>query len=339
MFTMPLSPLIVNKTSGDWMWTAASVLSLHGSSRLQFDPSLDIDFDGESDDVKQSGLSMLERYVSKLLEASFEDSSLFWHYALRHVPSPSLVCADRDHSSKRDPDGSNFVRFEDDANISAPANAPNVWDFIPGNSSIPAYGYAAFPLGAAGSECFCGWARGPPDHPTWCQIPEAICRDMDFPVCTYDPSTEGGDIAIALIMDAWPSKAPAAAPGREWTCPHMDLSDSWGIMSAKDTQEWILRGNAKVQLSELLRSGNLDALCVDTLVKVVTLQNFEQGAPGCAWAASRPCAGTRRRMAESGPPSAWRRCFRQMTRSPPALDSTGDHTLMCLQKSGTVLKS
>ena len=244
---MPLAPLTVNKTSGDWMWTAASVLSLHGSPRLQFDPALDVDFDAPSEEVRQSGLSMLERYVSKLLEASFEDSSLFWHYAVRHVPSPSLTCAG-DHASKR---SRSNVQFDNDMGMDdIPAFLPSL------DQPVPAHGYAAFPLGSARSECFCGWDRDALDRGL-CVVPAAICQDMGFPVCTFEPGTENGNVVTARILEAWASKAPAAEPGREWQCPHLDLSDSWGIQSARDTQEWMLSGSARVQASELLRAGEI----------------------------------------------------------------------------------
>jgi len=113
---MPLAPLVVNKTSGDWMWTAASVLGLRSSPKLEFDPALDINFDAPDDDeIKSSGLSMLERYVGKLLEASFEDSTLFWHYAMRHVPSPSLMCARNYTATNRK--ANVYMAFANDAKV------------------------------------------------------------------------------------------------------------------------------------------------------------------------------------------------------------------------------
>lgn len=253
MFTMPLAPLVVNKTSGDWMWTAASVLSLHGSPSLEFDPALDVDFDGASPDLaKASGLSMLERYVAKLLEASFEDSSLFWHYAMRHVPSESLVCASVDHSSKLNSDGS-FLSFVNDADIPPDEDTNrSILEFLPDNQTIPAYGYAAFSLGAAASTCFCGWARVPPPS-TLCQIPTPICQDMQFGACTFDPATEEGRAALSMILDAWPAKAPSAQV--EWPCPIVDLSDAWGIMGDAEAADWISKGSRSVRVSQVLRAG------------------------------------------------------------------------------------
>lgn len=158
MFTMPLAPLVVNKSSGDWMWTAATVLGLR-TPKLQFNPSLPKNFDkkmenndGQSD---ADGLSMLERYVSKLLDASFADSSLFWHYAMRHVPSPSLMCA-KPAKSLQKPPGTK-IKYYNDVNLPA-ADLAQAMPFTSENNNIPMHGYGAFAIGAnEGQGCFSGW--------------------------------------------------------------------------------------------------------------------------------------------------------------------------------------
>ena len=190
MFTMPMAPLVVNQTSGDWMWTAASVLGLR-SPKLEFDPSLPKDFDGD-ETANDSGLSMLERYVAKLLDASFADSSLFWHYAMRHVPSPSLMCAkvsdcvsllmfahcltmflEQDYSSTNyKPAGTN-MQFSNDAGIPSDTSNPSITTNLP--SDVPVHGYGAFPLGGAATTCFCGWTRVVVGTAVWCQVPVAAC--------------------------------------------------------------------------------------------------------------------------------------------------------------------
>jgi hypothetical protein len=172
MFTMPLSPLILNRTSGDWMWTAASVLSLR-TPKLEFDPTLSNDFDG-NEDAKEGGLSMLERYVMKLLDESFSDSSLFWHYAMRHVPSQSLMCA-KDYSSTTHKPANIKMAFQNDAEIPSDASNPNIMLNLPSNS-IPMHGYGAFPIG--GALCLCSWARVLVGSVTWCQVPPAICTSL-----------------------------------------------------------------------------------------------------------------------------------------------------------------
>jgi hypothetical protein len=86
MFTMPMASI---KVDDHLSWTVSSVLGLR-TDALQFDPTLATDF-GSVPLTEINGLSMLERYVNKLLEDSFSRSPTFWHYAVRHVPSDSQV--------------------------------------------------------------------------------------------------------------------------------------------------------------------------------------------------------------------------------------------------------
>jgi hypothetical protein len=86
MFTMPMTPIQIDEHQS---WTVSSVLGLR-TDALKFDPALETDFGGIPP-TELSGLSMLERYVNKLLQDSFTDSPTFWHYAMRHVPSDSQV--------------------------------------------------------------------------------------------------------------------------------------------------------------------------------------------------------------------------------------------------------
>jgi hypothetical protein len=86
MFTMPMSSI---KIDDHLAWTVSSVLGLR-TDALKFDPTLATDF-GTKSIIELDGLSMLERYVNKLLEDSFSRSPTFWHYAVQHVPSDSQV--------------------------------------------------------------------------------------------------------------------------------------------------------------------------------------------------------------------------------------------------------
>ena len=255
---MPMAPLVLNRTSGDWMWTAASVLSLR-TPKLEFDPALGKDFDG-SEEGASSGLSMLERYVIKLLDASFSDSSLFWHYAMRHVPSPSLMCA-KDYSSTNYKASGTRVAFVNDADLPS-----EVWQKVPSNS-VPMHGYGAFPLGGASSACFCGWNRVTVAGVAWCEIPSAICRHPSVSYHTTNAQcryrgTEARQV-ISKILDAWPSSAPQAAARNSsaaWSCPELDLSDAWGIMPDRDADAWIesnrsVSGTPSFRISELVRAG------------------------------------------------------------------------------------
>jgi hypothetical protein len=114
------------------------------------------------------------------------------------------------------------------------------------------HGYGAFPLGGARSMCFCGW---PAFSSTLCTIPTATCRALQFASCLYNPSKQEGQAVLSQIVSAW--SAPTAM---EWECPELDLSDAWGIVSAKDSDAWIASGSSSVnnpamKVSELLRAG------------------------------------------------------------------------------------
>lgn len=196
------------------MWTAASVLSLR-TPKLEFDPALPKDFDGDQS-AKDSGLSMLERYVAKLLDASFVDSSLFWHYAMRHVPSPSLTCAKDYASTNYKPPGT-YMQFYNDAGIPFDANNSDVMSSIPGNT-MRMHGYGAFPLGGAASACFCGWDRTGADS---CQIPAEVCSALQLPSCQYRMGTQAEEDALTSILNAW--EARASTSSTPWSCPELDL--------------------------------------------------------------------------------------------------------------------
>ncbi len=257
MFTMPLAPLTLNETSGDWMWTAASVLSLR-SPKLAFDPSLPKDFDisGGSDDVKNSGLSMLERYVSRLLDASFDDSSLFWHYAMRHVPSQSLVCAKDYTSTNHKPSGTTMPYYNDAGLEQA------ILSYLPSatnrTESIAMLGYGAFPIGSIPTSCMCGWPKVTSQQPSSfkCQIPANICAVIQKTDCTYDPFTSQGKATLKLILDSWGTYSANQA----WECSDVDLSDAWGIVSQPEADSWIASGAGTAgytqsKVSQLLRAG------------------------------------------------------------------------------------
>jgi hypothetical protein len=259
MFTMPMRPLVVDQVTGDWMWTAASVLNLRTPS-LAFDPTLSKEFAGST----SSGVSMLETYVQKLLENSFQDSSMFWHYALRHVPSESISCAK--HIVTNNVPAESIIQFSN----SNTDGIPDIdMDRIP---SIKMHGYAAHALGTVSSDCFCGWTRVD-DH---CEIPQDICSDTGYinsqPDCKYEIGTTAGRDIIATALSMWAEKGSwggdDAHDGR-WPCPDIDMSDSWGIVSTYEADNWIMNtaSNMDINVADLiaagragLRIGNIDLL-------------------------------------------------------------------------------
>jgi hypothetical protein len=258
MFTMPMAPLVLNSTSGDWMWTAASALGLR-SQGLEFDPDLvnSDEFGADGSDADQGdGLSMLERYVSRLLDASFRDSSLFWHYAMRHVPTPSLACA-RDEQQYDPPSKGSPMAVVNDIGLPDAEIRQHIPSEGETGTGIPAFGYDAFPLGGVGSTCLCGWEK----QNSRCIVPANICSDLGIPPadCWYDDGNQ--DEVTGRILDAWPLfniwEGALPLSNGTWRCPYMDLSDAWGIVSADDADAWI-RGDAaarRLTVSSLLRAG------------------------------------------------------------------------------------
>jgi hypothetical protein len=252
IFTMPMSPLVVNKASGDWMWTAASVLALRTPS-MQFDPATPSD---TIDKNNYEGLSMMELYVQKLLSRSFEDTALFWHYAMRHVPSDSLLCASYVAESAANPiqNGAKLDFFLDPTLSQLDPNLLT----IARNASIPMQGYSAFTLGGIiDQDCLCGWTK----VAKICQIPAIICREAAlFPNCSYPINTTQGWQTIQKILDAWKDDE-----NLQWPCPSMDFSDSWGVVPGRHSDEWIAKSASStpssqrrylnVSLSEVIRSG------------------------------------------------------------------------------------
>jgi hypothetical protein len=77
----------------------------------------------------------------------------------------------------------------------------------------------------------------------------------------YTIGTQSSRELLGRILDMWATRAPAAAAsGSPWECPDMDLSDSWGIVSSKESTSWIVSGrNAAgtpaASVSELLIAG------------------------------------------------------------------------------------
>lgn len=243
MFTMPMHPVTIKDISGEnyEMWTTASALSLREPS-LAFDFTLPKNFDGTEDDGR--GLSMLERYVDKLLQLSFSESSLFWHYALRHVPSDSLACV-RAGKTKTPPENSK-VTFVNDAGID---EIPDISADL-GDLAFPMHGYAAWPIGDVNKTCFCGWKMT--GGGTTCTVPTPICTGMGLASCTYTHGSADGWAIINDILLQWPDKG-----NETWECPDTDLSDAWGIFPDDEGDKWLNAnsGSTTVKVAKLIASG------------------------------------------------------------------------------------
>jgi hypothetical protein len=228
MFTMPMATIVVDDHDS---WTIASVLGLRNPT-LEFDPTLESDFDGQ----ESHGLSMLEKYVNKLLESSFSNSPMFWHYAMRHVPSNSLVC----HSEKSLAKSERLLKFD---------STEFDEEDLPVIPPIPLYGYDAFTLGGVDKQCFCGWELNSQNE---CIIPSAICIDTaQSPElgCKYAHGSDALRVFTTWLVENWNASG-------SWQCPENDLSDSWGVIPSDQVDQWIQGDNSlQLRVAHLLAIG------------------------------------------------------------------------------------
>lgn len=85
-------------------------------------------------------------------------------------------------------------------------------------------GYSAFPLGGVDHECFCGWEYSS----NFCIPPSEVCLGVtNSSSCPYKLSDQEVWVSNALKM--WSNS-------NGWSCPDMDLSDSWGIVTNNHAQ-------------------------------------------------------------------------------------------------------
>lgn len=288
MFTMPLRPAFVQDAAsggeGDWMWTAAGAMAESSDGEQvgpPFDPVRAAGSSGEEDTATTgNGLSALETHVRALLRPSFLGTSTFWHYAMRHVPSDSLVCARE--ASRPASRASSFIRY---ANKSPEFPLLNM-SRVP---SIKLKGYDHGSLGEAGVSCFCGWdslALG--NGQVACTVPAQVCASLPEDLrstlpspCAYHHGTRLADeTLLPAILEMW---AAEASSGEGWQCPSMELSDGWGLVSNEKANDWILSkaGDLEVRVASLAHSGRAGLMLgnVDTLEK--------QAAREGVWPSSR----------------------------------------------------
>lgn len=96
------------------MWSLVDVGELRARG-LEFDPTANVDFEDVHATEDRSNLSMLEKYVRRLLKSAYHSSPLFWHHAMRHAPSDSLVCKNSYESNRKS--GGSSIKFKNIQNI------------------------------------------------------------------------------------------------------------------------------------------------------------------------------------------------------------------------------
>ena len=255
MFTLPMTQIDLNgdtEESVASMWSLVDVVELRALG-LEFDPVANVNFEDVHVPDDGSNLSMLERYVRRLLKSAYHTSPLFWHHAMRHTPSESLFCKGS-YEEERKTSGAS-IHFKNLQDIQVPALnnlRPIAWQ-----------GINAHPVGATGVDCLCGWRI----LDSMCQVPTEICIILsNTSNCNYlADSVIHANRMEALVRNQWTSHA--AAPG--WVCPEMDMSDAWGILPSVGLPQWFQNSGNSIEVSvgELLvrgraglRVGNIDSL-------------------------------------------------------------------------------
>ena len=168
-------------------------------------------------DPFDGNMSRIEEYVRAFTAEALDRSPLFRHYAPRHAPSDSQMCASGPGADQ----SQGAVTW--DSFVQAGATLlDNSKGALP---PLPAYGPQRFRVGEAG--CLCGW----PMAQGRCQAPAgatcaAVCRLVPCAACWYNASLDAG---LAASFD------PA------WSCPAVEVSTHWGVLDADATELWLAR--------------------------------------------------------------------------------------------------
>jgi len=208
VFTMPMGS--IRSKEDDMDQITISTIKQMTDEGIIFDPTMDTDFDNRQQ-FELPGLGMLERYVNRLLEHSFKKSSTFWSYALRHVPSDSLVC-----SQTRDiPSLGKTLKWSDAGSYLQNGNVLQ---------EIVLHGYGAFPLGGVNaSVCMCAWELDTANH---CLIPAHLCEALgQSENCKFALHSAELSNIYDRIIAYWDANGMTG-----YECPESDMSDSWGIV-------------------------------------------------------------------------------------------------------------
>ena len=155
---------------------------------------------------KTLNLTYTEDWIRSLMLDAYGKSPIFWHYSMRHTPSPSTMCQ---------------------RTAPSPLNLSSASNIAP----LSSFGWDALTLGGVGLDCYCGWWF----NATHCQPPEPVCALL-YQVAYGGPSQyqrcvlhKAGDFDMegamrsleAYLNGQWPSS---------WSCPSFMASDHWGFL-------------------------------------------------------------------------------------------------------------
>ena len=172
-------------------------------------------------------LTYAEEWVQALMTEAYRKSPLYWHYSMRHAPSPSAVCA---RGPQFYPTGTMMMMMAPSSSSSRTAAAAAA-----AANNISQFGWAALTLGGQGSDCFCGWWR----NATHCAPPPALCAALvEF---EYNARTAAlCPLYAASEFDVEPAVRALLASGQpwEWPCPALMASDHWGFLGTAGADPW-----------------------------------------------------------------------------------------------------
>ena len=167
----------------------------------QFDP-----ITGKS---QTPNITYTEEFIQALTVEAYKSSPLFWHYNVRHAPSPSEVC-------KR-----------------TIPRRPQEKTFPVGKNQATQMGFSSMALGGLnGVDCYCGWWA--PSSSTECKIPDDLCTSLvqiiGFRRICIDQNRTYNSISdhktVLAAIDALKSKQPDL----QYPCQSLQISEHWGLM-------------------------------------------------------------------------------------------------------------
>ena len=166
-------------------------------------------FDPVTGKSQTPNITYTEEFIQSMTLEAYKSSPLFWHYNVRHSPSPSEVCK---RSTPRRP-------------MEQPFSAG-----VSGTQAIQ-MGFASMTLGGlGGADCYCGWWLSS----TECKIPDQLCdalvQILGFRRICVDQNKTYNSITDHRIVLAALDALKLKQPNLQYPCPALRVSEHWGLM-------------------------------------------------------------------------------------------------------------
>ena len=173
------------------------------------------------------GVDALDGFIKAVVGSAFSSSPLYRHYNVSYVPSESRMC--RKSAQTQLPWAKKIKVGSYSIGLNMVLNASTI-------SSPPVYGPDSFPMHG----CVCGWVTSGGK----CYPPSDVCNAITS-LCPFPVESVS---AMELLKANW---SPA------WQCASTVLSDQWGLLDAREMDEWLAGTNRDytVQGYDLLKRG------------------------------------------------------------------------------------